>query len=149
MQIKLIQSEIETAITDYINKLFAIRDGMEIKINLSATRGDEGFIANIDITPPSAQRETTSLAPARVAEAPTASASAPRITRAPRQALAAAAPQEPAQSEDTAEGAEPALETVMAAGEAPADDTADNSPTPAPASTGRSLFAGMTSPKNS
>lgn len=49
MQITLVQAEIEQAITAYIHSQINVKDGMEIKIDLSATRGTDGFKATIDI----------------------------------------------------------------------------------------------------
>src|SRR4051812_19268683 len=51
MKITIIQTEIETAIRNYIGEMFTIREGMQIDIDLSATRGPEGFIANINVVP--------------------------------------------------------------------------------------------------
>jgi hypothetical protein len=49
MQIIIIQSEIEQAIRNHILAQINIKDGMRIDIDLSATRGAEGFKATIDI----------------------------------------------------------------------------------------------------
>ena len=49
MRITLIQSEIETAIINYINAQVNVREGMSIVVDLSATRGENGFTATIDI----------------------------------------------------------------------------------------------------
>lgn len=49
MQITLTQTEIETAITDYIKSQMTIADGQRIAIDLRATRGNEGYTALIDI----------------------------------------------------------------------------------------------------
>ena len=51
MQITITQTEIELAITDYIKSQINVRDGMEIKIDIKATRGDQGMTAMIDIVP--------------------------------------------------------------------------------------------------
>lgn len=51
MQIIIIQSEIEQAIRNHILAQINIKDGMRIDIDLSATRGAEGFKATIDIVP--------------------------------------------------------------------------------------------------
>ena len=51
MQITLIQSEIEQALKNYINDIMSVKDGMEIEIQLKATRGEEGTTAIIDIVP--------------------------------------------------------------------------------------------------
>ena len=49
MQIILIQAEIEVAIRNYVNSKVKIAAGQDIRIELSASRGPEGFRANIDI----------------------------------------------------------------------------------------------------
>ena len=49
MQIILIQAEIEVAIRNYVNSKVKIAAGQDIHIDLSASRGPEGFRANIDI----------------------------------------------------------------------------------------------------
>lgn len=49
MQITINQSEIESAITTYINGLFKLNPGTKIQIELKATRGAEGATAIIDI----------------------------------------------------------------------------------------------------
>ena len=49
MQIILIQSEIEVAIRNYVNSKVKIAADQDIRIDLSASRGPEGFRANIDI----------------------------------------------------------------------------------------------------
>ena len=50
MKITIDQSEIETAIKNYIGERVALRPNQEISIGLAATRGDRGFTAEIDIT---------------------------------------------------------------------------------------------------
>lgn len=49
MQITLIQSEIEQALTDYIHSQINVKEGQKITIELKATRGAEGTTAVIDI----------------------------------------------------------------------------------------------------
>ena len=49
MQIILIQAEIEVAIRNYVNSKVKIAADQDIRIDLSASRGPEGFRANIDI----------------------------------------------------------------------------------------------------
>lgn len=51
MKITIVQTEIEEAIRDFMRKQIAVQEGMVITMDLRATRGDEGFIANIDISP--------------------------------------------------------------------------------------------------
>lgn len=49
MQIILVQAEIETAIRNYVNSRVKVIEGQDIRIDLSASRGPEGFRATIDI----------------------------------------------------------------------------------------------------
>ena len=49
MRITIVQSEIEEAITDYIKRQVNLRDDQTIKIDLKATRGEEGYMAEIAI----------------------------------------------------------------------------------------------------
>lgn len=50
MLITIVQAEIETAIREYIDRQINLRPGMNVAIDLQATRGAEGFRAIIDIT---------------------------------------------------------------------------------------------------
>jgi hypothetical protein len=56
MQITIVQAEIETAIRKYIEEQINVRDGMRIDIDLSATRGADGFKAIIDIVPDTSKK---------------------------------------------------------------------------------------------
>ena len=49
MQIILVQAEIETAIRNYVNSKVKVNEGQDIRIDLSASRGPEGFRATIDL----------------------------------------------------------------------------------------------------
>lgn len=57
MQITLVQSEIEQAIKSYVNNFMPNING-DLKIDLSASRGVEGFKATIDIVERGQQKET-------------------------------------------------------------------------------------------
>ena len=59
MQIILIQAEIEVAIRNYVNSKVKIAADQDIRIDLSASRGPEGFRANIDIVDVDAAPATT------------------------------------------------------------------------------------------
>lgn len=50
MKITIVQSEIEQAITNYINEQVNVRPGQKIEIDLAATRGSQGFTAEINIS---------------------------------------------------------------------------------------------------
>lgn len=57
MQITLIQSEIETAITNFVTSQVNVRPEMRIDVDLTATRGANGFTATIDIVHKSTPRK--------------------------------------------------------------------------------------------
>ncbi|QWY83752.1 holliday junction resolvase RusA-like protein [Rhizobium phage RHph_X3_15] len=58
MQITIVQSEIEAAITAYIKSQITVNENMDINIDLRATRGAEGFQAIIDIVPSQVKKAT-------------------------------------------------------------------------------------------
>jgi hypothetical protein len=144
MKIIITQAEIEEAIRDRILKQITVKDDMEITVDLSATRGDTGFTAAIDIIP----KGTTAAAPAAKA-APVAAQAAqpaepikePAVTPVTTPTMAAAsatgeapkrrgrpskaevAAREAAAAAATAQEAEPAVEE--AAEEAPVAETAE------------------------
>lgn len=130
MQIIIVQAEIEQAITAHILSQVQVREGMRIDIDLSATRGPEGFRATINIVPENspATGETERQAPEPVREPapePVKEPEAPapaKVTRSPRvvKSTEPAKTQEPApkpvetvQEKDPAE--EPAAELAEAA----------------------------------
>lgn len=51
MQITIVQSEIEDAITSYIKSQITVNDDQEISMDLRAGRGAEGYTATINISP--------------------------------------------------------------------------------------------------
>lgn len=51
MQLILTQTDIETALINYVNDLVNIKEGMVITVDLKATRGADGATAIIDISP--------------------------------------------------------------------------------------------------
>lgn len=57
MQITLIQSEIEAAITNFVTSQVNVRPEMRIDVDLTATRGANGFTATIDIVHKSTPRK--------------------------------------------------------------------------------------------
>ena len=65
MKITIVQAEIEAAIVSHIRSLVSVREGMDITVQLAATRGSEGFTAAIDILP-----TADYVAPLKVAELP-------------------------------------------------------------------------------
>ena len=149
MQITLIQSEIEQALKNYINDIMSVKDGMEIEIQLKATRGEEGTTAIIDIVPqkPKASRggRTSGEVPAK---AEPAKAAAPAKAEA-AQAVAEAAPEPVAESVAEAE-ADDAEQVAEQAQEPEAQEPAPVEAEEAPAEEAprKSLFAGLSKPQN-
>ena len=144
MQITLIQSEIEQALKNYINDIMSVKDGMEIEIQLKATRGEEGTTAIIDIVPqkPKAVRggRTSGEVPAK---AEPAKAAAPAKAEA-AQAVAEAAPESVAESVAEAEADD--AEQVAEQAQEPAPVEAEQAP--AEEAPRKSLFAGLSKPQN-
>ena len=144
MQITLIQSEIEQALKNYINDIMSVKDGMEIEIQLKATRGEEGTTAIIDIVPqkPKAPRggRTSGEIPAKAepakAAAPAKAEAAPAVAEADPEPVAESVAE--AEADDAEQVAEQAQEPApVEAEQAPAEE--------APR---KSLFAGLSKPQN-
>ena len=109
MQIILIQAEIEVAIRNYVNSKVKIAAGQDIRIDLSASRGPEGFRANIDIVDAEVPIEAYSPRAATTAAPKTTAVEAeePAPTPTPKKKAA------PAQLEaDVEEPAAPSTEKV-------------------------------------
>lgn len=142
MQITLIQSEIEQALKNYINDIMSVKDGMEIEIQLKATRGEEGTTAIIDIVPqkPKAARggRTSGEVPAKAE--PVKAAAAP-VKAEPAQAVAESVAE--AEADDAEQVAEQAQEPEA---QEPAPVEAEQAP--AEEAPRKSLFAGLSKPKN-
>lgn len=149
MQITLIQSEIEQALKNYINDIMSVKDGMEIEIQLKATRGEEGTTAIIDIVPQKPKTSRGRLTSGEVpAKAEPAKAAAPAKAEA-AQAVAEAAPEPVAESVAEAE-ADDAEQVAEQAQEPEALEPAPVEAEQAPAEEAprKSLFAGLSKPKN-
>ena len=142
MQITLIQSEIEQALKNYINDIMSVKDGMEIEIQLKATRGEEGTTAIIDIVPqkPKAARggRTSGEIPAK---AEPVKAAADPVKAEPAQAVAESVAE--AEADDTEQVAEQAQEPEA---QEPAPVEAEQAP--AEEAPRKSLFAGLSKPQN-
>lgn len=142
MQITLIQSEIEQALKNYINDIMSVKDGMEIEIQLKATRGEEGTTAIIDIVPqkPKAARggRTSGEVPAKAE--PVKAAAAPAKAE-PAQAVAESVAE--AEADDAEQVAEQAQEPEA---QEPAPVEAEQAP--AEEAPRKSLFAGLSKPQN-
>lgn len=86
MQISLVQTEIEQALVDFANSQIKVKEGMQIKVTMKATRGDEGFTATIDIVPVDTVEQTPSLvrtAPAGIKAAVTAAKTSTKAETSP------------------------------------------------------------------
>jgi type IV secretory pathway VirB10-like protein len=64
MQIIIVEAEIKQAIKDLILNQMSIKEGMDVEIDLKATRGEAGFMATIDIVPAKAAAPVKAEAPA-------------------------------------------------------------------------------------
>ena len=150
MQITLIQSEIEQALKNYINDIMSVKDGMEIEIQLKATRGEEGTTAIIDIVPqkPKAARGSRTSGEVPAKSEPVKAAAAPAKAE-PAQTVAEADPEPVAESVAEAE-ADDAEQVAEQAQEAEALEPAPVEAEQAPAEEAprKSLFAGLSKPQN-
>lgn len=97
MQITIVQTEIETAIINYLRSIMDIKEGMEITMDLAATRGPEGFKATIDITDPKNGSGASSVVAAR---APAAKTTVAVTATKPAVVVAKAEPQDDATQEE-------------------------------------------------
>lgn len=61
MLITLVQNEIEQAIRDYVLARIKIQEGLDMQIDLAATRGIEGFKATINIEPSGLNQATKTM----------------------------------------------------------------------------------------
>lgn len=158
MQITLVETEIKQALIEYLGRQMKVADGMEMIIDLSATRGAEGFKANINIQPvaqitsiqPSAFTPPVFVPKATVVESTIKQAVVHSTARTPEPgvvedeapfeaASVAEAPAEAGNLSDTSQS--PDSENVQ-----PAQDQAGNGE--APAASPRSLFGNLKKPKN-
>ena len=144
MQITLIQSEIEQALKNYINDIMSVKDGMEIEIQLKATRGEEGTTAIIDIVPqkPKASRggRTSGEVPAKAEPAKAAAQAKAEAA----QAVAEAAPEPVAESVAEAE----ADDAEQVAEQAQEPEVQEPAPVEVEEAPRKSLFAGLSKPQN-
>ena len=147
MQITLNQVEIEEAITNYVNDLVSVNEGMAITVTIKATRGEEGTTALIDIVPEVVELEVVE---------PVKAAAKPARKTATKQA-AVPAKEEPvveAEPEPVVKEAEPEPEAEPVKEEEAAPDAAevpvaDDEQAEVPAvAAPKSLFANLRKPNN-
>jgi hypothetical protein len=158
MQIIIVQSEIETAIRNLILSQLSVKEGMRIDIDLSATRGADGFKATIDIVPETAPSQPKAAPEAGSAPVPTPAAK-PEVAVTKSATSSPATQQPPIDNAHIAEGAQKFPEpTGGAAAEAGAASNASAEPSSTEpvaavaeggeAKPARSLFAGLKKPAN-
>lgn len=100
MKITITQHEIEEAVRKHIHDLVAIKDGNEITMEFSATRGADGLTAFIDISPSAVEKiaapveQTPAPTPTRVTRK--AVEAAPAVTLSPEGEAAKVEVEEPA-----------------------------------------------------
>ena len=127
MQIILVQAEIEKAIRNYVNSKVQVNEGQDIRIDLSASRGPEGFRATIDIV------DEDATATASAAPAPAPKAAAPKVAaEAGEDQAAAKAKAAEAEAKKKAEAERAAAAQAEAEAEKKALETADSSATEPP-----------------
>ena len=118
MQIILIQAEIEVAIRNYVNSKVKIAAGQDIRIDLSASRGPEGFRANIDIVDAEVPVEAYSPRTATTASPKTAVVEADEPAPTPKKKAAPAQleaeVEEPAATPEKVAVDEPSAQEVVA-----------------------------------
>lgn len=133
MQITLVQTEIEQAIADFVRSQISVKDGHEVNIELKATRGDAGMQAVVNIVPQgSVVAQAEAQKPAVVAS---------KGLNIAKTVVAAKQP-EPEQQNLPGENEKPVVDPQEQT--PPAEDPEPEVPvTPA-----KSLFAGLSKPKN-
>lgn len=152
MKIQLVQSEIELAISNYIRETITVNDGMSITMELRATRGAEGFQADIDIS-----RTTDVAVAATPAKQSTASVAITRtVGRPPAVGQGTIAQNTAAAPENTTAEVAGTMDKAAAEVEAqqetnqeanlPGTDTVESPVEASPVK--RSLFAGLKKPVN-
>lgn len=165
MQIIIVQAEIETAIRNHIHSLLNVKDGNSIEIALSATRGEDGFKAIIDIVPAGTAAVATAAAAPAPVEAPKKDTKAEVAVTKSTASVAVVQPKEAPKAEPVSQGNEQAAQeqppvdgmtetsattnTETAGPGSEAAASAEPSSTePAAENKPRSLFAGLRKPVN-
>lgn len=147
MQIILVQTEVEQALRNYVASRLTLAEGTTFSIDLAATRGVNGITATIDLVEPgqstaiptgSISRATSTKPAAAVAVPPTmklASEVQPDLAT-----QASDAQEKAAMDQETASVQQDQAEQVAGAAEANAEEV--------PAEKPKSLFGGLSRPKN-
>jgi hypothetical protein len=142
MQITLIQSEIEQALKNYINDIMSVKDGMEIEIQLKATRGEEGTTAIIDIVPQKPKATRGSRTSGEIAAKPESVKTTATSAKAEPEPVAESVAE--AEADDAEQVGEQGSE---AEGQEPIQDEAESAATTEKAPR-KSLFSGLSKPQN-
>lgn len=143
MRVTIVEKEIHTAIQNYIHSIMSIREGCDIKVDLKATRGDHGYTAEIDITPPSdkplaIERKVEEARSSDTVDAGSSDENGPSGGQNTDQ---------PEQEPETEEASESESEQAEEASEGTSEES-EPEEEEAPAPKKQSLFAGMDRPKN-
>lgn len=152
LKISLVQTEIEEAVRAHIRSMISVREGMDINMVFSATRGEDGLTAAIDIVPagttsaavaPLAAAAQPKPAERQVSSRPEARVEPTKVERAPS-VFRRAAPQPAPEPEagDEGEGEDDASSQAQA-GEPEAEDAGEEVTAPKP-----SIFSGLKRPSN-
>lgn len=158
MQITIVQTEIEQAIQEYIKSHVNIRDGHIITVDLTATRGEAGFKAVIDITndavihsavptEPIKRTPDVALLSHNAEVQQVVSLPQPKTATEMRQALEAQYEEE-AKKETEAKAEAVVASTAEAVAEATVEETAPVVTTPSETAKPRSLFGNLRRPVN-
>ena len=157
MEIKLNQSEIEEAVRDRLNKIFALASGSTFAIDFQATRGPEGFIATISINPPKADEPKAETVDEPVPATTTEAKTQETQPKQKRLVLDNKPKEEPVETKEPAkdpevevedkppfkEGEEPATQQAGFKGFAKDEAVADENGEPAEKPVRKSLFGGL------
>lgn len=144
MQITLVQTELEQAIREYVGRQLTVANGTEMVIELSATRGAEGFKAIIDIQPAKSPAAPAGPTPRAIPFAVVPAEA--KVTENPPSATTAPAEEATQTAETSSSEEQPTAEAAGSAEAASHSDTESQTQSAAPA---RSLFKGLAKPKNS
>lgn len=123
MQVTLTQAEIEQALKNFINDQINIKEGMEINIDIRATRGADGTTAVIDIVPAGSSTQVAP-APVKAVKAETKPAAKEETPKPEVKAEKAATVVAEAKAEDTQVAAQTDTGAVAGSANAAGEQTA-------------------------
>jgi hypothetical protein len=141
MRITINQDEIEEAIASHIMSQITINENMKIDIDLSATRGPQGFTATIDIVRRDEEDAGDASKPLDISGKISAAKAEPETKKAPAKKAPAKAKAE----------AEPEVEAETETEEPETDTPEEDIQSPEPQEAGEkpaSIFAGLKKPTN-